>query len=222
MFGITLDENTVFALAAVAIFLLVGFPVHEFAHAWMANRLGDATARLFGRLSLNPAVHFDPIGAGVLVVSALIGGFIIGWAKPTPVNPVNLRGGRMGEAKVAAAGPLSNVVMAVAGGLVFRVIVAFAPQYSDPAWFAVRVVYDFVFINVILFIFNFIPIPPLDGSKVLFAFLPPRTVWQIHQVFDQWGLLIVLLLVLVAGQLIIEPVYALVDLLVGPYPQWVR
>jgi Zn-dependent protease len=222
VFGITLDENTVFALAAVAIFLLVGFPVHEFAHAWMANRLGDGTARLFGRLSLNPAVHFDPIGAGVLVVSALIGGFIIGWAKPTPVNPANLRGGRMGEAQVAAAGPLSNVVMAVAGGLLFRAIVAFAPQYSDPAWFAVSVVYNFVFINVILFIFNFIPIPPLDGSKVLFAFLPPRTVWQIHHVLDQWGLLIVLLLVLVAGRLIIEPVYALVDLLVGPYPQWVR
>jgi Zn-dependent protease len=221
VFGITLDENTVFALAAVAIFLLIGFPVHEFAHAWMANRLGDGTARLFGRLSLNPAVHFDPIGGGVLVVSALIGGFIIGWAKPTPVNPANLRGGPRGEAQVAAAGPLSNVAMAVAGGLVFRAVVALVPVYSDPAWFAVNVVYNFVFINVILFIFNSIPIPPLDGSKVLFAFLPQRVVWQIRGVFEQWGLLLVLVLVLVAGRVIIEPVYALVDLLVGPYPQWV-
>ena len=222
MFGITLDQYTVFALAAVAIFLIVGFPVHEFAHAWMANRLGDGTARLFGRLSLNPAVHLDPIGAGVLVVSALLGGFFIGWAKPTPVNPANLRGGRMGEAKVAAAGPLSNVVMAIAGGVVFRVIVALVPEYSDPAWFAISVVYNFVVINIILFIFNSIPLPPLDGSKVLFAFLPPRAVWQVHQVFDQWGLLIVVALLLVAGRVIIGPVYGLADLLVGPLPLWVR
>lgn len=222
MFGITLDEYTVFALAAVAIFLLVGFPVHEFAHAWMANRLGDGTARLFGRLSLNPAVHLDPIGAGVLVVSALLGGFFIGWAKPTPVNPSNLRGGRTGEAWVAAAGPLSNVIMAVAGGLVFRAIAALVPTYSDPAWFAINVVYNFVVINIILFIFNSIPIPPLDGSKVLFAFLPSRAVWQVHQVFDQWGLLIVVALLLVAGRVIIGPVYGLADLLVGPLPPWIR
>jgi len=102
-------------LVAVAIFLLVGFPVHEFSHALVAYRLGDGTAKMFGRLTLNPIVHLDPVGSLILVASALLGsGFIIGWAKPTPVNPSMLRGGRRAEAWVAAAGPVSNLVMAIA------------------------------------------------------------------------------------------------------------
>ena len=215
MLGFDLNSETVYRLAAVAIFLLVGFPVHEFAHAWTANRLGDGTARLFGRLSLNPAVHFDPLGAGILALSALLGGFFIGWAKPTPVNPANLRGGRTGEAQVAAAGPLSNLVLAVAGGLVFRAIVAARPEYSEPARFAVNVTYNFVAINVVLFIFNFIPVPPLDGSKVMYAFLPPRMAWEAHQLLDRYGFLILIGLLLAAGRLLAEPMYAFVDLLVG-------
>src|SRR6476469_6023174 len=106
--------------------LLVGFPVHEFAHAFAAYRLGDSTAKLFGRLSLNPIVHFDPIG-GVLLAASLLGSqgpFAFGWAKPTPVNPNNPQGGRQGEGIVAAAGPLSNLVLALAGAIPLRFALA--------------------------------------------------------------------------------------------------
>ena len=102
------------ALITVAIFLLIGFPVHEFAHAAVAYMQGDATAKLFGRLTLNPIVHFDPIGGLMTIVSLLVGGFLIGWAKPTPVNPANLRDRRNGEVIVALAGPASNLLMAIA------------------------------------------------------------------------------------------------------------
>ncbi len=215
MLGFDLNSETVYRLAAVAIFLLVGFPVHEFAHAWTANRLGDGTARLFGRLSLNPAVHFEPLGAAILALSALIGGFFIGWAKPTPVNPANLRGGRTGEAWVAAAGPLSNLAMAAAGGLVFRMLLSIGLEVSQLSLFVVNVTYNFVAINVLLFIFNLIPVPPLDGSRVLFAFLPPRTAWQVRDTLERWGLLLLLAVLLVAGRLISPLLYGLVDLLVG-------
>ena len=102
--------------------LLVGFPVHEFSHALAAYRLGDGTARMFGRLTLNPIVHFDPLGGLMLVISALGTGFFFGWAKPTPVNPMNLQGGRRGEAIVALAGPASNLIMAAVAAIPLRFI----------------------------------------------------------------------------------------------------
>src|SRR5687768_16945630 len=105
--------------------LLVGFPVHEFAHALAAYRLGDGTAKLFGRLTLNPIVHFDPLGGILLAVTFLGsgGGFGFGWAKPTPVNPSNLAGGSRGEALVAAAGPISNLILATAAALPLRYLI---------------------------------------------------------------------------------------------------
>ena len=184
-------------LVAVAIFLLVGFPVHEFSHALVAYRLGDGTAKLFGRLTLNPLVHLDPFGSALLVASALLGGFFIGWAKPTPVNPAMLRGGRRAEAWVAAAGPVSNLVMAGLAALALRAIVAFNLADSDASIFVANVVYIFVYINVALFLFNLIPIPPLDGSKVLFSLMNPRTVWQIRPTLEQWGFLILIVVMIV-------------------------
>jgi Zn-dependent protease len=192
-----LDDRTIYALAAVAIFLVVGFPVHEFAHAFAAYRLGDNTARLFGRLTLNPMVHLDPIGAIILVASALLGtGFFIGWAKPTPVNPAMLRGGRRSDAIVAAAGPVSNLLMATAAAIILRILVAVVDVPSEPIAFAANVLLFFVYINVALFIFNLVPIPPLDGSHVLFAFLDPRTVWKVRPFLQQWGLMILLVAML--------------------------
>jgi len=117
-------DDPILAVALVAIFLLVAYPVHEFAHAWAAYMQGDATAKLFGRLTLNPIVHFDPIGGTLTAVSLLFSPILFGWAKPTPVNPLNLQGGRRGEAIVAAAGPVSNFVLAAVAALPLRFILA--------------------------------------------------------------------------------------------------
>ncbi|MDR3546601.1 MAG: site-2 protease family protein [Candidatus Limnocylindrales bacterium] len=220
MLGLNIDPAM---LVAVAIFLVVGFPVHEFSHALVAYRLGDGTAKMFGRLTLNPIVHLDPAGSFLLVASALLGGgFIIGWAKPTPVNPAMLRGGRRAEAWVAAAGPLSNLVMAGLAALVIRVIVALNMINSDASLFVANVIYLFVIINVALFIFNLIPIPPLDGSKVMFALMNPRTVWQIRPTLEQWGFLILIVVMIVPingisiGGRVVGPLLdGLVSVLVG-------
>jgi Zn-dependent protease len=200
---VSLDLETIYALVAVAIFLVVGFPVHEFAHAYAAYRLGDGTAKLFGRLTLNPIVHLDPLGAGILVLSALFGGFFIGWAKPTPVNPQMLRG-RHGDSIVAAAGPVSNILMAAAAAVVIRVMVAVvgADEPGDALLFVFNVLMYFLYINIALFIFNLIPIPPLDGSHVLFDFLGPRLAWTIRPLLTRWGLVILLVVMVlpIGGQ----------------------
>jgi Zn-dependent protease len=216
------DEETLSALVAVAIFLVVGFPVHEFSHAFAAYRLGDGTAKLFGRLTLNPLVHLDPLGSAILAISALTGsGFVIGWAKPTPVNPSMLRGGHRGEAIVAAAGPLSNLVLAALAGVVVRILVAMDLVPSPALQFVALVIQWFLIINISLFIFNLFPIPPLDGSKVLFAFLPPRTVWQVRPFLERWGFVILLAVMFLPpgdsiGAQIIGPVFdAIYSLLVG-------
>jgi Zn-dependent protease len=217
-----LDEATLSKLVAVAIFLVIGFPVHEFAHAYAAARLGDGTARLFGRLTLNPIVHLDPIGSVVLALSALVGGFFIGWAKPTPVNPSMLRHGRWGEALVAAAGPASNLLLAIMAALVFRVFAALELAPSPALEFVGLVIGWFLIINVALFIFNLLPLPPLDGSKVLFAFLPPRTVWQVRPLLEQWGFFILLAVMFlppgeqsIGARVFIPLLNAIVGLLVG-------
>jgi len=183
-------------IVLIAIFLLVAFPVHEFSHAYVAYRLGDATAKMFGRLTLNPVVHFDPIGGLFLVFTAITSPFIMGWAKPTPVNPSNLRDRRNGEVYVALAGPASNLLMAVAGALVVRVI--FAAQVNVPVAVA-EILILFVQFNIALAIFNMIPIPPLDGSTLLFRVLDPRTAWQLRPVLSQYGFLILILLILLAA-----------------------
>jgi len=217
-----LDERTLSALVAVAIFLVIGFPVHEFAHAFVAYRLGDGTAKLFGRLTLNPLVHLDPLGSAILAISALVGGFFIGWAKPTPVNPAMLRHGRWGEAIVAAAGPLSNLVLAILAAIIVRLVVAAHLEPTPVLDFVGLVITWFLVINISLFIFNLFPLPPLDGSKVLFAFLPARTVWRVRPLLEQWGFVILLAIMFLPpgaesiGARILLPVFdAIFNLLVG-------
>jgi Zn-dependent protease len=193
-------DQTTEALIAAAIIILVSFPVHEFSHAWMANRLGDSTARYLGRLTLNPIVHFDPIG-GLMLLASAYAGYGIGWAKPTPVNLLNLRNGRTGEAMVAAAGPISNLVLASAGGVVFRILFSMlstAGQGDSPGRLALlNIVYIFVEINVSLFIFNLIPIPPLDGTRVLLALLPPRIAFKYEPLLYQYGSIILIAVIFI-------------------------
>ena len=175
-------------IAVLAVMLLVAFPIHEFSHALAAFRLGDGTARLLGRLTLDPRAHFDPTGGLLLAVSVLFLGFGFGWAKPTPYNPMNLQGGRWGEAIVSVAGPISNLVLAVAAAIPLR--------YIDASGMNVPILAEFldffVTINLVLMVFNLIPIPPLDGSKVLFAFLDPQTAYRVRPMLEQYSLPILL------------------------------
>ena len=188
--GLNLDPATIIIIAA---FLLFAFPVHEFCHALAAYRLGDSTAKYYGRLTLNPIVHFDPIGGGLLALTALFGGFIFGWAKPTPVNPLNIAGGHRGEAVVALAGPASNAVMAVAAAIPLRFVLG---STLDIPVIVLQALYLFVYVNVILAIFNLVPIPPLDGSKLMYGFLDAGTVYRIRPVLEQYGIFLFILLIL--------------------------
>jgi Zn-dependent protease len=203
----SLDPQTLLLKAAVvAVLLLVAFPIHEFAHALAAFRLGDGTARLMGRLTLDPRAHFDPTGGLLLAITVLLTPFGFGWAKPTPYNPMNLQGGRWGEAIVGAAGPISNLVLAIAAAIPLRYIHAVGMSAGPLELFLGY----FVTINLGLMIFNLIPIPPLDGSKVLFAFMDPRTVWRVRPVLEQYGFVILLgamLLPIFAGFTLIDLVF---------------
>ena len=219
----SLDPNELIPLVIViAIMLLVGFPVHEFSHALAAYRLGDGTAKLFGRLTLNPIAHFDPMGGVLLVVTILLSGgaWGFGWAKPTPVNPLNLEGGRRGDAIVALAGPLSNLVLATAAALPLRYLVA-NPELGVQVPIIVNVLYFFVTVNLVLMIFNLLPIPPLDGSHVLFAALDRETEWRVRPILEQYGFIILFALILfpfgdpILGRVITPIIDGFFSLLVG-------
>src|SRR5918996_233293 len=172
-------------LIAGIIALLVGLTFHEFSHALLADQLGDHRPRAMGRLTLNPLPHIDPIGALMLVVA----GF--GWAKPVMVNPAALRSGRQGLALVAVAGPVANVVVAVFFAIVYRVLNLAGIEDG----FVLNLVGLIVQLNILLAIFNVIPIPPLDGYNVLLAFLPPRQAMVVRQ-YSPYGVIVLLLLVL--------------------------
>ncbi len=189
--------------------LILSVVVHEVSHGWVANYLGDPTARLQGRLTLNPLPHIDLIGS-VLVPLLLFftnAGIMFGWAKPVPVNPYNLRG-KYGEAIVAVAGPLSNIFLAVAFGLLIRFAFAFLPASF------VQIAVTVVILNIVLAIFNLVPIPPLDGSKILFAFLPYH-LQDLRNSLERWGFFIVLIFIVFLWQFLTPVIGVLFSLLTG-------
>lgn len=180
--------------------------IHEAAHAWMADRLGDNSARLLGRVSLNPIVHFDPLGAFVYVSLALLGSpVVLGWAKPVPVNYAALSHGRRDFAIIALAGPTSNLIQAVIWSLLFFPFVVWSQGLLGPS-IAEKIhlmVWYGVLINVALMLFNMIPIPPLDGSRVL-AWLLPYQQAAVIQGLDRAGFGLVVAFLLITNMVIPE------------------
>ena len=176
------------AILLIAFFLLIAFPVHEFFHAYAANRLGDGTPRMFGRLTLNPIAHFHPVGGTMLVISVLVAGIPLGFAA-TPINPQNLRG-RYGEAIVAGAGPLSNLVLAAAAAIPLRFVLGSELQFEYPI--LLQTLGLIVYGNIILGLFNLVPIPPLDGGAILLSLVSRETAWQLRPILAQYGLLILI------------------------------
>jgi len=188
--------------------VLASLTVHEWAHAWSADRLGDPTARMLGRVSFNPIVHIDPIGTIVLpLIAAYTTGFVFGWAKPVPVNISRLGHPKRDFMIVAAAGPASNIAMATAGALVFRTLGGFESSADVP----MQVLRFFVSINVSLAVFNMLPVPPLDGGNVLAGLLPDSFAPLIHGL-RQYGF-IILLGLMVSGVLdtVVRPVSELLQ-----------
>jgi Zn-dependent protease len=208
MLGLTVPD-----LISRIITLLVAFTIHELAHAWTAGQLGDDTPRRMGRLTLNPLAHLDPIGSLLLIVA----GF--GWAKPVQVNPYNLRNGpHLGMAIVAAAGPISNFVMAALAAIPLRLRVVPDVGGGTILPTAQGFLADFIFLNLVLMLFNLIPITPLDGSKILRGFAPRE--WDSFLLpLEQWGPFLLMALVFLGGSvmslLIGRPAITIFNALVG-------
>ena len=173
--------------------ILLALSFHEYAHAWMANRKGDPTAKMLGRLTMNPLAHLDPMGTLMIVIVHF------GWAKPVPVNPLNLKDPKKDMLWIALAGPASNVILAAGLGLLIRVMNGFGVRI-DGSFLGLfqYMLYFAVMINLVLAIFNMLPIPPLDGSKILFGVLPTEYE-EPYLRFQQYGPMLLFGLVIMSS-----------------------
>ncbi|MDA8597096.1 site-2 protease family protein [Candidatus Pacebacteria bacterium] len=194
----------------IIIALIMSIVLHEMAHGYAANWLGDPTARLQGRLSANPLVHIDPLGSVIIPALMFFGGtgVLFGWAKPVPYNPYNFKDQKYGEAKVAAAGPAVNILIA----LIFAGLIRLAPVLGLDAAFIELSSY-IVYINLLLAFFNMIPIPPLDGSKILLAFLPFGAAMKYREmmrVVERYGLFVTFAFIFIFITVLWQPFSALV------------
>jgi Zn-dependent protease len=206
------DEPQLFAAFVIAV--IIGITFHEFSHAAVASLQGDQTARAQGRLTLNPLSHLDPLGS----IALLVAGF--GWGRPVPVTPSRLRNRRFGHVLVGLAGPAANFVLALASVVALRI--AYPPADSTfDVNFTLRLLDTLVAVNVILGVFNLLPIPPLDGSTLLSILLPPSR-QNILRFLEQYGIFLLLALLILAPNLltpifrsITEAIYGLVGLSVG-------
>ncbi len=191
--------------------------LHEYAHGAMADYLGDPTARYAGRLSLNPKVHIDTFGTLILPMLLLLtsgGTFMFAYAKPVPYNPYNLRDQKYGPALVALAGPLANLSLALIFGLGFRYL-SIQTLIASSFWYNLAKFFiSIVYVNVILAVFNLVPIPPLDGSKILYAFLPAKAN-KIRFFLNQYGQILLIIFIFFLFDLIRPIISLLVNLFLG-------
>lgn len=174
-----LDFSTaVIEILALLVVIFLVLPFHEWAHAFTAKKLGDTSIAYRGRLTLNPLAHIDPFGALSLLL------FGIGWAKPVPVDPRNFKNPKLGMGIVALMGPVANVVAALAGAIIYYALAAFAMSFITTTivgYYIAQFLNFYISVNVMLAVFNFLPIPPLDGSKILFMFLPDKAVMWFYK-----------------------------------------
>jgi len=190
---ITLPQTAGEWIRIVQFFIVFYFSIsfHECAHAWAAYRNGDDTARLMGRMTLNPIAHIDPIGTVIVPLFMLFSSFrLIGWARPVPVNPLRFRNYRRGELETSLAGPLSNLILAIGAILLLRLILKLAPAWDVPIGFLATA----AFLNIALCVFNLIPIYPLDGSHILKIFLSRQAVETYDRFITPYGWIILLAL----------------------------
>jgi Zn-dependent proteases len=205
--------------------LLFAISAHEAAHAWMSNRFGDDTARLLGRVTLNPVAHIDPIGTLLIpIVSFILGSIggpvaripLIGWGKPTPVNPLRWRNKDLANVMVSAAGIMANLFLAICAFIIIKVFLMTGWFSSIPESFQepVTIFLQYLLImNVSLAVFNLLPFPPLDGSKILETFLP-ASAQPVLEVLERFGFIILMLLIYVGFfGAIMRPVMAFIDYL---------
>jgi Zn-dependent protease len=173
---------------------LLGIIIHETAHAWTADRLGDPTPRLMGRISLNPLAHIDLYGTILfpLLLIFLKSPIVFGWAKPVRFDPYNLKNPRRDAALISLAGPLSNLSLAIISAILLRLILI---NPFSPFFLLANLFYAMIFINVILAIFNLIPIHPLDGGKILIGLLPAKDAYEADRFLNRYGVIILFLLI---------------------------
>ena len=214
-------------IATQLIVILFAITIHEAAHGWAANKLGDPTAMILGRVTLNPVAHIDPFGTILLpLLMVIMRAPPFGWAKPVPVNPLNLKNPKKDNLLISAAGPVSNLSAAILAGVLFKVLVATRPMtlyelsavfrggsISTPFGGLAIIFYFAVLLNVFLAVFNLIPIPPLDGSGILIGLISEEAAQKVEQL-RPFGIIIVLaMLWLGILELILRPIYYIIELL---------
>jgi Zn-dependent protease len=213
-------DSLIQTICIAAIPLLFAITLHEVAHGWVANKLGDSTALMLGRLTLNPAKHIDPIGTVLVpIITLTLGGVIFGWAKPVPVNWNNLKKPRRDMAIVALAGPMANLGMALVWAMIalfFKsaINIATTNALSDARVFIYYMASFGIMINVVLMVLNLLPLPPLDGSRILSSLLTPSAA-QRYERIEPYGIWILLALLMtgILKYILLPPIYIVITLI---------